>query len=142
MTAVKGEVFDITPATPWRITGSTFLTNGDLVVCDFSSQNIIILDNGDFKEKARLAVPGHPWGVDILNKNEIIVSLHYEQKLQIMDVEPTLKVKTSIHIGKLCFDVKTANKNIFVICAGLPEIRMYDEGGTLKTTLGHSFGLV
>ena len=139
LTAVKGEVFDITPATTRRMTGSTFLTNGDLVVCDFSSQNIIILDNGDFKEKARLSVPGHPWGVDILNKNEIIVSLHNEQKLQIMDVEPTLKLKTNIHIGKLCFDVKTANKNIFVVCAGKSEIRMYDEAGTLKKILGHSF---
>ena len=139
LTAVKGEVFDITPATTRRMTGSTFLTNGDLVVCDFSSQNIIILDNGDFKEKDRLSVPGNPWGVDILNENEIIVSLYNAQKLQTMEVEPTLKLKSGIDVGKRCFDVKTANKTIFVFCSEMPEIRMYDEGGTLKKSISHSF---
>ena len=140
LTLVEKEKRDITPAGIKRITGSVFMPNGDLALCDLETRKIIILDH-EFKEKSTLKLPGKPWGIAVFSENEIVVSLPVLQILQIVEVEPNLKLKSSIHVGKKCFDVKTANESIFVACTTDPgegEIKVFDRKGNVRKRFGLS----
>ena len=138
LTQVKNELFDITPPGVKRMTSSSFLPNGDLVVCDFESRTVIVLDRA-FKEKSRLTMPDRVWGVSVLGVNDVIVSLTNLKKLQIVEVVPVLKLKSSIEVGMVCFDVKVIGSRIYVVCTselGWGEIRVLDNDGNLIHRLG------
>lgn len=120
------------------MTGSTFLPNGDLVVCAFNSRAVIVLDR-EFKEKSRLPMPHNVWGAAVFSETEIIVSLTEKKKLQIVEIVPTLKLKSSIKVGRKCFDVKTIDSKIFVVCTDDPgngEVRVLDMDGNVIKQLG------
>ena len=72
--AEKKAMFDISPSGVNKMTSSTFLPNGDLVVCDFETRTVIVLYRA-IKEKSRLTMPDRVWGVSVLDDNDIIVSL-------------------------------------------------------------------
>lgn len=136
--AVKEGQFDITPSGVGRMTGSAFIQNGDLAVCDYNARTVIILDP-EFKEKNRLPVSGNVWGVAVLNENDIIVSLTTLKKLQFIEVIPALKLKNSINVGRQCFDVQAIGSDIYVVCTYDPgdgEIRVLDLEGNVKRRLG------
>ena len=138
LNAKKNAGFDITPSGVKRMTGSTFLPNGDLVVCDYNSEAVIVL-GPEFKEKSRLSMPGHVWGAAVLREKDIVVSLTQLKKLHIVEVDPMLKLKSSIEIGRQCYDVKIIDSKIFVVCTDSPgngEIRVLGMDGSVIQQLG------
>lgn len=68
------------------ITGSVFLPDGSLVLCDHKNGNIILLDKS-FKETDTLHFEGNPWDVAVFSENEIIVSLPDEKVLTYMTID-------------------------------------------------------
>ena len=134
----KYEPLDITPPAVKRMTGATFLPNRDLVVCDFESKAVIVLDR-EFKERSRLAMPDRAWGASVLDENKIIVSLTNLKRLQIVEVVPVLALKSSIKVGMECFDVKVIGTTVYVVCTkeeGWGELRVLDMDGNVMNRLG------
>ena len=137
--AEKKEKFDITPSGVKRMTGCTFLPNGDFVVCDFDSKCIIVL-GPEFNKTSRLSVPSEVWDVAVLDETTIIVSLTHAKQLQIVEVDPVLKLKSCLEVGRKCFDVTVIASKIYVVCTDDPgngEIRVLNMDGNVLKRLGY-----
>ena len=135
---VKEDPFDVTPRDAGRMTGSAFLPNKNLAICDFDAQKLKLLDQA-FKEKAELKLPASPWGVASCSATELIVTLTLSEKLQFIALTPTLSLGSNISVGKKCFDVETVGKDIYVLCTNDPgegEVRVLDYDGNIKKRLG------
>lgn len=135
MSLVMHKTKDVTPAKVRRLTGSAFLPNGDLIVCDCDANTLLLLDRS-FKLKSSAEV-NSPWDVAPLGNNEIAVTLPVARKLQFFKIEPKLKLGRFIEIGENCYGVDILNNEIYVSCwSGDNTVRIFDIGGTLKRKVG------
>ena len=138
MKPFKMDKFDVTPPGAKRMTGSTFMPNGELIVCDFDAEMLRIFDH-DFKEKHILTVSARPFDAAVVSEKEIIVTLPLSKQLQVVSVAPTLKLGSKINVRKKCFDVDMVGSNIYVVCTNDPgegEVRVIDWDGNVKKRLG------
>ena len=70
---VKSEKFVITPDGAIRMTGSTFMPNGELLICDHGAKLLYVLDP-EFKVKEPFRLPGRLWDLAVIYDEEVILS--------------------------------------------------------------------
>ena len=123
-----------------RMTGSTFMPNGDLLICDRNATLVRLFDTS-FTEVSKVRLPGNPWDVTSVKSTTALVSMPYLMKLQFIETKPSMKAKTKkcITLDRKCFGVSVVDDRIFVSCSDAPgngEIRILDMAGNLKKRLG------
>ena len=138
LSPVKSTRLDVTPKGASRMTGSAFLPNKELAICDCNAKRLILLDQA-FKGKSEIELSASPWDVAFINETDLVVTLPLSQQLQFITFTPTLSLGSSISVGKNCYDVETVGKDMCVLCTNDPgegEVRIIDIDGNVKKRLG------
>ena len=120
------------------ITGCTFMSDGGVVLCDSNNSNLILLSD-IFTVKERLHLDSPPWDVSLVNSNNVMVTLPYKKKLQLIQVIPSLKIGRYINVDRECWGVQVVEDLIYVTCHNDPgegEVLVVDMNGTIT----HRFG--
>ena len=123
---------------PW-ISGCTFIPDGGVVLCDYSSNSNLILLSDTFTVKERLHLDSLPWDVSPVNCNSVMVTIPDKKKLQLIQVIPSLKIDRSINVGRWCWGVQVVDDLIYLTCFNNPgegEVLVVDMNGTVT----HRFG--
>ena len=122
------------------ISGCTFMPNGDVVLCDFTNNNIKLLSD-TFTIKDSLHLDDQPWDVSPVSSSSAVITLPYENQLQFIQVMPSLKkLDRSIKVGRMCWGVQVVEDLIYVTCYNDPgegEVLVLDINGTITHRLGH-----
>lgn len=116
-----------------EITGSTFLQDGSLIVCDKHNQTCKHLDR-HFACKQDIKLDGAPWDVAEVNANWVITTLPFEKKLLFLhtDVEEGFRKGRSIKTNQMCWGIAVSSEEIFVTCHENPghgKIYVFDKRG-------------
>ena len=117
---------------PW-ITGSVFLPNGDIILCDRLNKCVKHF-NSEFRFVESVNLTGEPRGCCLMNGNELIVSLSDKKQIQMFQTLPAIQLQNTINLDKQCEDIDVLGEDIYVICHDKPdkEIRIMDREGNLK----------
>lgn len=123
-----------------QITGSVFLHNGDVVLCDRNNDTLKLLD-ASFTMKESLIFPSHPRDVAVVSNKTVIVCLPAHKSLQYVDVEPKLTPGRVILLKKMPLAVEVVDDEIYVGCkdpnkSGTGEILIVNKDGNLKREIG------
>ena len=118
--------------TPW-ITGSAFLPNGDLILCDKNNVSIKHFDS-KFKYRETVGLSSAPRDCCSINKDEVLVTLPSERQIQRFQTVQTLQLKNILNLDKQCEGIDCLNQDIFVTCIDMigKEIRIIDIEGNVK----------
>ena len=116
-----------------RISGSTFLSSGKLVLCDFDYRKIKLLDKS-LQMKESIDVSGRPWDVAPVNQHQVIVTFPFEKYLQFIQVTPSLALYHTVELGLGCRGVTVSRESIYISFDGSGEckIGIYDLTGKKK----------
>lgn len=117
---------------PW-ISGSTILTNGDIVLVDRTNDSLKILEP-TFKQKSSVSLSGKPRDCCGINDTEVLVTLSNKKLIQWFHTSPLIKLQKSMKLDKACEGIDTLGQEIFVTCHEDPdkEIRVLDRDGNTK----------
>ena len=109
------------------ISGSTFLSSGELVLCDRSNNKLKLLDKS-LQMKESIDVPGRPWDVAPVNQQQVIVTFLFKQYLQFIQVTPSLALGHKVDLGMNCWGVAVSRESIYISLAdsGECKIGIYD----------------
>ena len=115
------------------ISGSTFLSSGELVLCDYSNNKLKLLDKS-LQMKESIGVPGQPWDVAPVNQQQVIVTFPHEQYLQFIQVTSSLALGDKVDIGMNCRGVAVSRESIYIssVDSGGCKIGIYDLTGKKK----------
>ena len=115
------------------ISGSTFLSSGELVLCDYSNSKLKLLDKS-LQMKESIDVPGEPWDVAPVNQHQVIVTFLDEKYLQFIQVTPSLALGHKVDLGMECCGVAVSRESIYISLADSEEckIGIYDLTGKKK----------
>ena len=121
------------------ITGSTVMTNGDVVLCDVGNCTIKLLNSaGVLTGNKKLS--SFPRDVSVLDPRSVIVTLPRNEQLQVVQVYPQLNPGRVIQQDKWCHGVAVGNGELYVTCCNSLgaewEIRVLDLDGKVKRRLG------
>ena len=122
-----------------QITGSAFLSSGELILCDLNNSKLKLLDIKSLPIKeSTLDVPGSPWDVAPVNQHQVIVTFPFEKYLQFIQVKPSFALNHKIDLGIECRGVTVSHEGILVTLpgAGGSKIGMYDLTGKEKCIIG------
>ena len=114
-------------AAPW-ITGSVFMPNGELLLCDFSSNTSVKQFNTDFVLKKQIKLASCPWDIDSIADDEVVISLPGNKSLIFLKVFPKLQQVSSIQLDQKCLGVAVDGGTIFVSFNN-GEVRVLDRAG-------------
>ena len=116
-----------------RISGSTFLSSGELVLCDFDYKKIKLLDKS-LQMKESIDVPGMPWDIAPVNQQQVIVTFPYNKYSQFIQVTPSLALGHKVDLGMECKGVAVSRESIYISLADSGEwkIGIYDLTGKQK----------
>ena len=119
---------------PW-ITGSVFLPNGDIILCDRLNKCVKHF-NSEFRFVESVNLTGEPRGCCLMNGNELIVSLSDKKQIQIFQTLPDIQLRGTINLDKQCEDIDVLGEDIYVICHDTlnKEIRIMNKEGCVKRT--------
>ena len=109
------------------ITGSVFIPNGELILCDSTNTSVKQL-SADFAHKAQIKLASDPWDIDIVADNEVVVSLPNNKSLIFLKVFPKLQQGSSIQLDQACRGVAVDGGSIFVSFDN-GEVRVLDRAG-------------
>ena len=113
------------------ITGSAFMPTDELVLCDYANNRIKIYDKWlTFKEK--LTLEGTPWDVVPINGDDLVITLVFARKLQLVKTLPNLQLNRSISLDVQCWGLAIFGDNVYVSCVS--EIRVFDTNLHMKVT--------
>ena len=87
------------------ISGSAFLSSGELILCDRYNKKLKLLDK-NLQMKESIDVPGEPWDVAPVNQQQVIVTFADENFLQFIQVTPSLAIGRKVDLGKIRFHRK------------------------------------
>ena len=115
------------------ISGSTFLSSGELVLCDWYNKKLKLLDKS-LQMKESIDVLGEPWDVAPVNQHQVIVTFPYEQYLQFIQVTPSLALGHKVDLGMECRGVAVSRESIYIssVDSGECKIGIYDLTGKKK----------
>ena len=122
---------------PW-ITGCCFMPSGDLVLCDYQTSKLKLLDR-TFKVKDSLSLNDKPWSLSAIDNSNVIVTIPDTKQLQYIQLVPHMKAGRVIKLDKKCFGVAVVGNEIYVSChneLGEGEVRVLDLSGNLKRQFG------
>lgn len=119
-----------------EVTGSTFLQDGSLAVCDKHNRKVKLMDRQLFC-KHELQLEGAPWDVAEVNANWIVTSLPFVKKLMFLhaDIDEGLRKGRAIKTDRMCWGVAVSADDIFVSCHDNPghgKIHILDKRGHTK----------
>ena len=109
------------------ISGSLFIPNGELILCDNSNNSVKVLDT-NLKQKEEIKLSWRPWGVCLMESDEIVISLPDAQSLLFMKVVPKLQTGSSIALNQSCRGLVVKDGMIYVSFDN-GEIRVLDRTG-------------
>ena len=117
---------------PW-ISGCCFMPNGDIVICDYENDTLILLDQ-NFASKDKLNLKTGPYGVLAVDNNNVIVTLPNKQQIQYIQVFPTIMAGRVIQFDKDCFGIYVSGGKLYISFAKYDkgEIRILDPNGILE----------
>ena len=119
------------------ISGSTFLTSGELVLCDHNNNKLKLLDKS-LQMKESIDVPAKPWDVAPVNQHQVIVTFPYNKYIQFIQVTPSLALGHKVDLGMQCRGVAVSRESIYISSAvsGQCKIGIYDITGKQKLMIG------
>ena len=115
------------------ISGSTFLSSGELVLCDYRNNKLKLLDKS-LQMKESIDVPGCPLDVAPVNQHQVIVTFPDEKYSQFIQVTPSLALGHKVDLGMECCGVAVSRESIYISLADSEEykIGIYDLTGKQK----------
>ena len=119
------------------ISGSTFLSSGELVLCDYYNKKLKLLDKS-LQMKESIDVSGIPWDVAAVNQHQVIVTFSNEKYSQFIQVTPSLALGHKVDLGMECRGVAVSRESIYISLADSEEckIGIYDLTGKQKLMIG------
>ena len=120
-----------------QITGSLFLPNGELILCDYYNSSVKIL-NADFTQKEQLKLESRPWDLCLMETDEIVITQPWAKSLLFMKVVPKLQIGSSTSLGQTCRGVAVHNGLIYVSFSN-GEIRILDRTGQQQRNVYSGF---
>ena len=124
------------------ITGVEFLSNGQLVLCDYRNERMKLLSS-DFRMLDSLKVQPPPRDVSAVNTTTVLITLPPSRQLQYIHVMSKFQPSSEIQLDKECWGIDVVGDEIFTSCHNSPgqgEILVLNMEGTLKRRLGVSDG--
>ena len=118
---------------PW-ITGSTFMSCGHAVLCDYENKNVKLLDKS-LVLREHLKLSSRPWDVSVVDDNNVIITLPDTEQLQYIQVFPQLKAGRTIQLGKTCRGIEVSADEIYTTqhdISGKGEVHVLDLSGKGK----------
>ena len=109
------------------ISGSVFMPNGELVLCDQNNRSAKVLSI-DFTLKDQTKLSSLPWDIDLMADDEVVISLPHSKYLIFLRVFPKLQLGSSIQLDQVCRGVTVDGGSIFVSFDNV-EVRVLDRTG-------------
>ena len=123
------------------IFGSTFLSSGELILCDRNNNKLKLLDKR-LQMKESIDVPAEPWDIAPVNQQQVIVTFPHNKYSQFIQVTPSLALGHKVDLGMKCWGVTVSRESIYISLADSGEwkIGIYDLTGKQKLMISpHSF---
>ena len=123
------------------ISGSAFLSSGELVLCDYNNYKLKLLDKS-LQMKESIDVPGGPWDVAPVNQHQVIVTFPLKKYLQFIQVTPSLALGHKVDLGMQCCGVAVSRESIYIsfVDSGQCKIGISDLTGKQKLMISpHSY---
>ena len=123
------------------ISGSAFLSSGELVLCDYNNDKLKLLDK-NLQMKESIDVPEMPWDIAPVDQHQVIVTFPDEQYLQFIQVTPSLALGHKVDLGMECCGLTVSRESIYIsfLDSGEWKIGIYDLTGKQKLMISpHSF---
>ena len=123
-----------------EITGSAFMADGSLIICDKHNQKIKLLDH-EFTCRYDKTLAGSPWEVAVVNDNWVLATLPFLKKLQFLhaNIDEGLRTGRSIQMESMCWGVAVTDEELVVSCHDNPgngKICILDKRGHVKKSFG------
>ena len=109
------------------ISGSLFMPNGELILCDSSNSSVKVL-NSDFTKKEQIKLSSNPWDLCLIETGEVVISQPSAKSLLFMKVVPKLQLGSSITLDQSYYGVAVKDGLIYVSFDN-GEIRVLDRTG-------------
>ena len=129
--------FPADQATP-HISGSLFLPNGELILCDHSINSSVKVLNADFTQKEQLKLSSNPLDLSLVKTDEIVITQPCTKQLLFMKIAPKLQIGSSTSLDQTCYGVAVHNGLIYVSFDN-GEIRIFDRTGQQQRNVYSSF---
>ena len=97
-----------------RISGCTFMPSGHAVLCDYSNENVKLLDKA-LVLREHLKLGSRPWDVSVVDDNNVIITLPDTKQLQYIQVFPQLKAGRTFQLDKECDGIEVFGDEIYTI---------------------------
>ena len=120
-----------------NITGSLFMPNGELILCDSNNSSVKVL-NADFTQKEKMKLSSRPWDLCQMETDEIIFSQPGAKSLLFMKVVPKLQSGSSITLDESCYGVAVKDGFIYV-SSDNRNIRVLDRTGQRQSNIYSGF---
>ncbi|XP_045204905.2 uncharacterized protein LOC123557490 [Mercenaria mercenaria] len=123
-----------------EITGSAFLDNGTLVICDKHNYKVKLLER-HFQCKYDFELNGAPWDVAVVNDKWVVATLPFVKKLQFLhaDIFEGITKGRTIETDRMCWGVAVSKEDILISCHDNPgngKIHVLDKRGHTKKIIG------
>ena len=119
------------------ISGSLFMPNGELILCDDRNASVKVL-NADFTQKEQIKISSRPWDLALMSNEEIVVTQPDVKSLLFIEVVPKLQTGSSITLDQICRGVVVKNGFIYVSFDN-GEIRIIDKAGQQQINVYSGF---
>ena len=120
------------------ITGSLFLPNGELILCDYCINSSVKVLNADFTQKEQLKLSSKPFDLCLMETDEIVITQPVAKQLLFMKVVPKLQIGSSTSLDQSCHGVAVDNGLIYVSFRN-GEIRILDRTGQQQRNVYSEF---
>ena len=129
-----------------NINDCTFLSNGNILLCDNSNMKMKLLDS-DMAVKKSLKLSNEPYNVAAVSENEAIITFYdlKNKDLQYIGTHPNLKLGKKITLPDKCYGLQVVNDEIYTCChKAHDEIWRLDRTGNIisKTVLTQASSFV
>ena len=94
------------------ISGSLFMPNGELILCDSNNCSVKVL-NSDFTQKEQLKLSSYLWDLCLVESDEVVISQPNAKSLLFMKVVPKLQTGSSITLDQACRGVAVKDGLIY-----------------------------
>ena len=118
------------------VTGSKFLSNGRLIMCDTDDYKIKVFSRGFELEESLSYRNGFVtiWAVGIINETTAVVTKPFLNQIEFVQYAPSLRHGRNVSIGTKCYGADVLEGTIYLSCYD-GRIRRYDTNGNFKSKM-------
>ena len=127
---------NITNTDDSSITGSKFLSDGRLMLCDTDDCEVKLFSR-DFELEDSISYRDGfvtIWAVGIVNETTAVVTKPFKNQMEFIHYVPNLRRGRSVDIGTNCYGADVLEDTIYLVCHDGP-IRRYDLNGNFKSII-------